>query len=165
VPGETALVAAGILAQDGRLDLGVVIVVAAAAAIVGDNIGYLIGRTGGRALIERPGPFAGQRRALLRRGGAFFDRHGPKAVFLGRWFAGLRIAASWLAGINRMEWRVFLFWNALGGIAWATTVGLAAYLAGHVAERILRAVGVGGLVAVGVLGAAVLLWRRVRPRE
>jgi membrane-associated protein len=165
VPGETALIAAGVLAHDGRLDIGVVIAVAATAAIVGDNIGYLIGRTGGRALIERPGPFEAQRRALLRRGAAFFERHGAKAVFLGRWFAGLRIAASWLAGISGMEWRVFLFWNALGGIAWATSIGLAAYLAGHVVESVLRVAGVGGLVAVAVIGAAVLVWRRLRERS
>ena len=120
VPGETALIAAGVLAHDGRLHIEYVIALAALAAIMGDNLGYLIGRTGGRRLLERPGPFERHRREVLTRGEPFFARHGPKAVFLGRWVAGLRIAASWLAGINRMHWPVFLFWNAVGGVAWAT---------------------------------------------
>jgi membrane protein DedA with SNARE-associated domain len=165
VPGETALIAAGVLAHQGRLDIVLVIVIAAAAAIVGDNVGYLIGRTGGRALLEKPGPLERNRREILRRGGPFFERHGPKAVFLGRWVSGLRIAAAWLAGINRMHWPVFVFWNALGGIAWATSVGLAAFFAGHAVETVFRTLGVVGLVAVGVLVAAFLLWRAVTRRR
>src|SRR5689334_13644654 len=94
VPGETALIAAALLAHAGRLELPAVIAVAATAAIVGDNLGYLIGRRGGRWLLERPGPFRGYRLELLRRGEPFFERHGPKAVFLGRWVSGLRVAAA-----------------------------------------------------------------------
>ncbi len=107
VPGETALIAAGVLAHDGRLNIAYVIALAALAPIMGDNLGYLIGRTGGRRLLERPGLLERHRREILTRGEPFFARHGPKAVFLGRWVAGLRIAASWLAGINRMDWPVF----------------------------------------------------------
>src|SRR4051812_20190095 len=108
VPGETALIASGLLANSGRLNIAVVIAVAAAAAIVGDNLGYAIGRSGGRRLLERPGAFQHHRKEILVRGEPFFERHGPKAVFLGRWVTGLRIAAAWLAGISRMPWRVFL---------------------------------------------------------
>src|SRR5436190_15800367 len=107
-----------------------VIAIAAVAAIIGDNIGYLIGRTGGRRLLERPGFLEVYRRGIIEYGEPFFERHGAKAVFLGRWIGGLRIAAAWLAGINRMHWPTFVFWNALGGIAWATSVGLAAYYLG-----------------------------------
>lgn len=162
VPGETALLAAGALARHGDFHIELVILVAATAAIVGDNIGYLIGRTGGRRLLERPGPFERERRELLRRGEPFFQRHGPKAVFLGRWIAGLRIAAAWLAGINRMPWPVFAFWNAAGGIVWAASVGLLAYYAGPAAERVFKVLGVAGVATAGVLVIAVLTWRRLR---
>jgi membrane protein DedA with SNARE-associated domain len=162
VPGETALIAAAVLAHHGRFHIELVVLVAALGAIVGDNIGYLIGRTGGRRLLERPGLLETRRREVLAKGGPFFAKHGPKAVFLGRWVAGLRIAAAWLAGINRMPWPVFVFWNALGGIAWATSVGLLAYFLGPTVERVFRYVGLAGvaIVVLGVIG--VLAWRRFR---
>jgi undecaprenyl-diphosphatase len=162
VPGEAALITAGVLAHHGRFSIELVIVVAAAAAIVGDNAGYLIGRTGGRRLLERPGLGESYRRRILEKGEPFVEKYGARAVFLGRWFAGLRIAAAWLAGIERMPWRVFAFWNALGGIAWATSVGLLAYLLGPTAERIFKYVGFAGVGAVLVAGAGYLLWRRRR---
>ena len=160
VPGETALIAAAIVARHGNLDITLVIVVAAAAAIMGDNIGYWIGRKGGRAVLRKPGPFLEHRSRIIERGEPFFARHGPKAVFLGRWVALLRIAAAWLAGVNRMPWRTFLFWNALGGIAWAVSVGLAAYLLGRVAETIVRDAGIAGVVLLVALAVLLLLWSR-----
>src|SRR5690349_15721366 len=89
VPGETALIVAGALAGDGRLSLPLVIVVAASAAIVGDNVGYLIGRRGLRRLFERSAR-SPRRQRLLERGQAFFRRNGSAAVFFGRWIPGLR---------------------------------------------------------------------------
>jgi membrane-associated protein len=162
VPGESALITAGVLAHDGQLDVVLVIVIAAGAAIVGDNIGYLIGRTGGRRLLERPGRLETHRRKIIEQGEPFFARHGPKAVFLGRWVAGLRIAAAWLAGINRMPWPIFLFWNALGGIAWATSVGLLAYYLGPTAERVFKVVGVSGIALALLAVIAYLAWRHLR---
>ena len=162
VPGETALITAAVLAHHGQFSITLVIVVAAAAAIVGDNIGYLIGRTGGRRLLERPGFLEKNRRAVLRQGEPFFSKHGPSAVFLGRWVTGLRIAAAWLAGINRMPWRTFVFWNALGGIAWATSVGLLAYLLGAGVERVVTDLGLAGVGIVAVAVLALLGWRRFR---
>lgn len=162
LPGETSLIAAGVLAAQGRLALPVVIAIAAAAAIVGDNVGYLIGRRGGGWLLSCPGPFAEHRARLLKRGEALFRRHGGLAVFLGRWLPVLRVTAAWLAGTHRMPWRRFLVWNALGGIAWAITVGLGAYLLGG----LMPAASLGlGMVAIGVGGlglGARLLQRRVR---
>jgi membrane-associated protein len=160
VPGETALIASGVLAQHGDLSIVLVITIAAAAAIVGDNIGYLIGRTGGRRLLERPGAFERQRREIIARGEPFFERHGPKAVFLGRWIAWLRITSAWLAGINHMHWPVFLFWNALGGIAWATSVGLLAYFLGHAAEDIFKIGGIAAAAFIVLLVVTYALWRR-----
>jgi membrane protein DedA with SNARE-associated domain len=165
VPGETALIAAAILARDGKLNVALVIAIAAAGAIIGDNLGYMIGRKGGRALLQRPGPLLEHRKRILEKGEPFFARHGPKAVFLGRWVAVLRIAAAWLAGINRMRWPVFVIWNALGGIAWATSVGLAAYLLGPLAENIVKDVGIAGVAIAAVLIVLLVLWRRQRRRH
>jgi membrane protein DedA with SNARE-associated domain len=166
VPGETALIAAGVLAKGGSLNIVAVIAVAAGAAIVGDNFGYLIGRVGGRRLLEAPGPLEKHRLEVIKHGEPFFEKHGPKAVFLGRWVAFLRIAAAWLAGITHMPWPTFFFWNALGGIAWATTVGLGAYLLGDVVKKILAVGGLAGIAVIAVVLAVggYLAWRRRRAR-
>jgi membrane protein DedA with SNARE-associated domain len=166
IPGETALIAAAILASQGKLQIALVIPLAAAAAIVGDNLGYLIGRKGGRWLLQRPGRFQRQRLEVLRVGEPFFEVHGPKAVFFGRFLLGLRIWASWLAGATRMRWHLFVLWNALGGIAWASAVGLVAYFLGHSAGSAIEAFGIYGLVAVllAVLSALVLHRRHIRHR-
>lgn len=167
LPGETALFAAAIFASKGGPPIEAVIAVAAAGAILGDNVGYLIGRKAGRRLLEAPGPFERHRRAVIAYGQPFFDRHGPKAVFLGRFVSGLRITAAWLAGVNRMPWRTFLFWNATGGVVWATAVGVLAYSFGHAAEQAIKTAGLVGLVgAVAVaLGVWVVLRRRHGHRD
>ena len=160
VPGETALIAGGVLAGKGRLDIELVITLAAVAAIVGDNIGYVVARHGGRRLLERPGFMENHRRKVITTFEPFFERHGGKAVFLGRWILGLRVWASWLAGITRMEWRSFVFWNAAGGISWAVTVGVAAYVIGDRADSILRTVAGVGLALALLSGIALLTARR-----
>jgi len=165
LPGETALITAAIFASRGRFDISVVIAVAAVAAIVGDNLGYVIGRRGGRKLLLTHPRLQRYGERVIATGEPFFQRHGAKAVFLGRWFTGLRIAAAWLAGINHMRWPRFLFWNATGGIAWAVTIGLAAYALGESAEKVIKAaglIGAGGVVAGGVAG---LLYLRLRRRQ
>ncbi len=166
VPGETALISAALLASQGKLQIELVIVLAATAAIVGDNIGYLIGRKGGRWLLERPGLFERHRRRVLEVGEPFFARHGAKAVFFGRWLLGLRVWASWLAGATRMRWPAFAFWNAAGGIGWATTIGLLAYYLGHAVRNVLSLFGLYGLIGVVLAGGgALLLHRRQRRRS
>jgi membrane protein DedA with SNARE-associated domain len=161
IPGETALIAAAVLASQGKLQIELVILLAIAGAIVGDNVGYVIGRKGGRWLLERPGIFHRQRLEVLRVGEPFFAVHGPKAVFFGRFLLGLRVWASWLAGAARMPWRSFALWNALGGIAWASGVGLIAYFLGHSASNAIEAFGIYGLIAVLLaLIAGVILHRR-----
>lgn len=164
VPGETALITAAVLASQGRLQIELVIPLAALAAIIGDNIGYLIGRKGGRWLLERPGWFQVQRRQTLSSGEVFFDKHGPKAVFFGRFVLGLRVWASWLAGATRMPWRSFFFWNACGGIAWATGIGLIGYFLGHAAGNAIQTFGIFGLVGVlvAIVGVFTAHRRRVR---
>lgn len=166
IPGETALITAGVLASRGKLQIEWVIVTAAAAAIVGDNIGYLIGRKGGRWLLERPGRFHRQRLEVLKTGEPFFERHGAKAVFFGRFLLGLRVWASWLAGATRMHWRTFVAWNALGGITWATGIGLLAYFLGNSAGNAIETFGIYGLVAVFVaIVSAVVLHRRAHRKS
>jgi membrane-associated protein len=162
VPGETALIAGALLAHKGQMDIVTLVVIASAAAIVGDNVGFAIGRKGGRKLFMRPGPFHGQRLRVIEMGEPFFARHGPKAVFLGRWVSGLRIASAWLAGINGMSWRVFLPWNALGGIVWASAVGFGVYALGQAAEDALTVFGpvAGGIVVIGVVAALIIRHRR-----
>jgi membrane protein DedA with SNARE-associated domain len=149
LPGETALVAASIFATNGHLNIVEVIAVAAAAAIIGDNIGYWIGRTGGRKLLERFGPIQRWSEPGLAWSERFFERHGGKTVFIGRFVAVLRVTAAWLAGISRMEWWRFFLWNATGGIVWAVLVGLVAYYAGHAAADAIGRYGLlGGLVVI-----------------
>lgn len=164
-PGETALILAAVLANQGKLQIELVILIAAASAIIGDNIAYFIGRRVGREVLSAQGPFHRHRRQLLVAGDKFFDKHGAKAVFLGRWVALLRVAAAWIAGINEMPFPRFFVWNALGGISWATTVGLAGYFAGHAAEKVIKDVGIYGAIAIGVLLVGFLIWRRTRERQ
>ena len=162
LPGETAVIFAGLAASAGRLNIVLVIVLASAAAIIGDNIGFMIGRRGGRALLERPGRFYDERQRMLAIGDPFFKKHGSKAVFLGRWIAGLRVWAAWLAGASTMRWRTFLFWNALGGICWSTSVALAAYYGGKGVESAISQIGLYALIVAGALAAIAIavIWRR-----
>ncbi len=167
IPGETALIASSVLASQGKLQIELVIAIAAAAAIVGDNIGYLIGRKGGRWLLERPGAFHRQRHEVLRVGEPFFEVHGPKAVFFGRFVLGLRVWASWLAGATRMPWHSFVLWNALGGITWACAIGLIAYFLGSSAGNAIEAFGLYGLAAflLAIIGGLVMRRRHLRGRR
>jgi membrane-associated protein len=162
-PGETALVAAAILASQGKLQIWLVILIGVTSAIVGDNIGYWLGRRYGRNVFMAPGPFLHHRVHAIRYGDGFFKRHGPKAVFLGRWIALVRFATAWLAGINRMPFKRFFFWNALGGITWGVTYGLVGYFGGKAAAHVLAQAGLVGLaVMVAMLGG---FWLAVRRRE
>ena len=156
VPGETALIAAAILAtpSQGHYSIVSVIVVAAAGAIVGDNIGYWLGRKGGRALLERWEPIAKYTARVLPPSERFFEKHGAKTVFFGRFIAVLRVTSAWLAGISHMPWWRFLIWNAAGGIIWATGVSLLAYQFGKAAAD---AVSQYGLYAVAVIVVLVVI--------
>ena len=161
LPGETALIAAAILAERGHYSIVAVIAVAASAAIIGDNIGYWIGRTGGRKLIERWGPLRRYAEKVLPPGQRFFARHGGKTVFIGRFVAVLRVTAAWLAGITHMPWWRFFLWNAAGGIVWAIGVGLLAYYFGKAAADAISRYGFGGAAVVIVLAALVFLGVRI----
>jgi membrane-associated protein len=164
-PGETALVLAAVLASQGKLQIWLVIVVGVASAIAGDNMGYLLGRRFGRDVFVARGPLQEHRRRAVAAGDRFFARHGPKAVFLARWIALVRFAAAWLAGINRMRFRQFFFWNALGGISWGVTYGLVGYFAGEAGAGVLKRLGIIGAVVLGVMLAATIAFVVVRERR
>src|SRR5215213_10738780 len=161
LPGETALAAAAILAQRGHFSLVAVIAVAATAAIVGDNIGYWIGRKGGGALLRRTPIVRDYFERALPPSERFFRRHGAKTVFLGRFVAILRVTAAWLAGISHMPWWRFLLWNATGGIAWAALVAVVAYKFGEAAAEAITRYGFIGAAAAVVAAALVFIGLRV----
>ncbi len=169
LPGETALIAFGVLASQGHYNIAVVIVVAATAAIIGDNLGYwLIGRWGGRKLFERWGWLKRYSDRVLPRAERLMERHGGKTVFFGRFIAVLRYTAAWIAGLARMEWWKFLFWNAAGGIGWAVAVGLLAYYSGQaLADSIARygVYGAGIVIAGLALGWLILHFAKKRLEE
>src|SRR6266550_4354270 len=161
LPGETALIAFGVLAAEGHYSIWSVIGVAAAGAIVGDNLGYwLIGRLGGRALFRRWRWLSKYSDRVLPRAEALMARHGGKTVFFGRFVSILRYTVAWVAGLSRMRWWRFLFWNAAGGIAWATAVGLIAYYSGRAAADAIQRYGLYAAAAVAV--AIALGWITIR---
>src|SRR5260221_3884945 len=142
LPGETALIAFGLLAAKGHYSIASVIAIAAAGAIVGDNLGYwLIGRVGGRALFKRWNWLNKYSDRVLPRAESLMARHGGKTVFFGRFVSILRYTVAWVAGLSRMPWWRFFFWNAAGGIAWATAVGLISYYAVQAAADALPRYG------------------------
>ena len=164
VPGETALVAGALLAAAGHLSLPAVIVVAAVAAIAGDNLGYWIGRRAGRrALLARRGPFRRHRQRALAHGEAFFARHGARAVFFGRWVPGVRVVAAVVAGATRMPVRSFLIANALGAFAWAGTTASVVFLLGPTGGIIVLLSGLA--VAAGATLTGVVAKLRTHRRS
>jgi membrane protein DedA with SNARE-associated domain len=166
LPGETALIACSVLASQGSLSIVWVIVVGVAAAIIGDNLGYWVARRGGRPLLERHRLTREYAEKYLPRGERFFAKHGGKAVFIGRFVAVLRVTAAWIAGLSHMHWWRFLFWNAFGGIVWATGVALLSYYLGDAAAEALSRYGLfaaGGAILLAAIGFLIVRWleRRV----
>ncbi len=164
LPGETLAILGGVTASLGHTSLAVVIGVVVLAAIVGDSVGYEIGRLiGPRILGHRA---FDKRRKRLEDAQGFLRRRGGAAIFLGRWTAFFRAVMPALAGASRMPYRSFLPWNALGGIAWGTTVVVAGYLAGASYHRMEHLIGRGAAIVVAtiVLGA-LIVWHFRRRRE
>ena len=151
LPGETALITAGIYAgHTHRLNPWLIFLVASAAAIIGDNIGYWIGDKGGYRLARRYGPRVRFDEQKLKIARYLFDRHGVKVVFFGRFVSVLRTYAAFLAGTSKMRWRKFLPANAAGGIVWAGIYTLASYLAGNALQN------ASGIIDWVLIGAAVV---------
>ena len=165
MPGETLVVVAGALADAGVLDLPETMVVVILGAIVGDSVGYELGRVLGRPWLERHGRLIGAHRGALARVDALFERHGGKAVLVGRFVGFLRALAPFAAGASRMPYGTFLVYNVLGAAVWGAAFVLLGYFLGAswtVAERWIGRAGV--IVGVVVIAAAVLWLRKSRGR-
>jgi membrane protein DedA with SNARE-associated domain len=164
VPGEVLLISAAIFAGAGHLNLALVIVVAVLGAIIGDNIGYAVGRLGGRPLAERWGRFVFLTPARLDRAETFFDAHGGKIVTVARFIEGLRQVNGLIAGIAGMHWLKFLGFNALGAVLWVGTWAGLGFLAGAHMVTIYAAFEHYKWYAIGalVVAAAIVITNRVR---
>lgn len=165
LPGKTALVTAAILAADGHFSIVDVIAVTAVACALGGYAGYAVGRTGGRGLVERP--FLAERLGRpLRMAERFFAAHGAKAVFLARFFPGVKVVAAPAAGIARMPWHAFALWHTLGAVAFAAGFGLAGYYLGRGAIELAERLGLYALLPVATVAlAGWLAWVSVRRRR
>ncbi|AGS67585.1 DedA family protein [Streptomyces collinus] len=167
-PGETILLAAGVFAGAGRLNIYAVAAVAFVAAVLGDNIGYLIGRTGGRAFVHRWGRYVFLTPKRFQAAEEFFGRHGGKIVTVARFIEGLRQANGIIAGTSGMPWRRFLGFNALGAALWVGLWATLSYLVGSHITAVYDEISryqVYVLVALGVLFAAFVTRHVVRRRR
>jgi len=162
IPGETAVVIGGVLAGLGRVNLGVMIAVVVVCAIVGDSVGFEVGRKAGPWLTTHR-PLKGN--SAVRYTLGLLDRYGGPAVFLGRFIAFARAVIPGLAGMSGLRYRTFLFWNVLGGVCWGVGYTLLGYVVGLSFERILREVGLWSLVVVGVLVVGVVVFEVRRRRR
>jgi membrane protein DedA with SNARE-associated domain len=167
VPGESLVLVAGFLAAVGVLDVAPVLVVVALGAVIGDSIGYELGRRLGRSWLERFGPRLGLHEERIADVDRFFADHGGKAVLLGRFVGFLRALAPFVAGASRMPYPRFLFYNATGGVLWAVSFVLLGYVLGaswYVAERWIGRATLIGAAVVGVIVVGLWLLRRRRQR-
>jgi membrane protein DedA with SNARE-associated domain len=166
VPGETALIGAALYAgSTHKLEIWWVIAVAIAGAIIGDNIGFSIGRYGGAKLLLRHGHKVRLHERRLKIGIWLFRRHGGKVVFWGRFVSILRTYAAFLAGTNQMAWPRFLMFNAAGAIVWATTFGVAYYVFGSALQKLSTTIDVTLGVAGVVVLVAFLVWSKRKEDE
>lgn len=164
VPGEAVLVLAAIYAgMTGNIDVAWVIGLAAAGAIIGDNIGFWVGRRFGLPLLLRYGHYVHLTPPRLKLGQYLFRRHGGKIVFFGRFVAVLRVFAALLAGTNRFPWLPFLGWNAAGGIVWATIFGTGGFLFGEVIHKVMGPIAIG--IAVVAVAGGILFGRIAKAQE
>lgn len=166
VPGETVLLAAGFLSKTHVLRLSFVIPCAIVAAILGDNLGYLIGRRGGKAFAARYGKYIGLTPSRLDNVDAYFHKHGPRTIFFARFVSGIRVVAAIFAGMSRIPWPTFLLYNASGAVVWATVIAVVGYIFGQSWHLLERWVGGAGLFLAGAVACAVLFFvlRRYRTR-
>jgi membrane protein DedA with SNARE-associated domain len=166
VPGETALIGAALYAgSTHKLEIWWIVAVAIAGAVLGDNIGFAIGRYGGAKLLLRYGHKIRLHEARLKIGIWLFRRHGGKVVFWGRFVSILRTWAAFLAGANHMEWRRFLFYNAAGGTVWATLYAVAYYEFGGALRKLSTTIDIVLGVAGSVTLVAFVIWSRRKEAE
>jgi membrane protein DedA with SNARE-associated domain len=157
LPGETVLIVSGALAHRGVLDLGDVLFFGILGAVTGDQVGYWVGRKGGRPFLLRWGRHLWITSGRLARAQAFFDRHGGRAVFFARFITGLRVFAALAAGTSRMPWGRFALYNALGGTVWATAAVSLGYFLWASISLVEHWVGRASLLIVAALALVLVL--------
>jgi membrane protein DedA with SNARE-associated domain len=162
LPGETALIFAAIYAgATHNLEIGGVIAAAVLGAVVGDNIGYLVGRRYGLPVLVRHGPRFGLDAPRIKLGRYMFAHYGAPVVFFGRFVALLRTLAALLAGVNQMHWAPFVMANMAGAVAWASVFGGGAYALGKQIHKVAGPIGViAGVIAIGGLVAFAIVIKR-----
>jgi membrane protein DedA with SNARE-associated domain len=161
LPGEAVLILASIYAATHDGNIAMVIAAATVGAIVGDNIGYMIGREFGYRLVLKFGSYVGLTEGRIKLGQYLFLKYGGAVVFFGRFFAVLRFLAAFLAGVNQLAWPRFLVANALGGLVWASIVGMSAYTFGRSIHKVQGPIGVIGIaIAVAILFAIFIYLKR-----
>lgn len=167
VPGETILLFASFLAFDEQeLHLPFIILVGIAAATIGDNIGYWIGRKGGRQLLERYQHLFKIPDSTIAKGENLFAKHGSLTIFFARFVFGMRIIAGPLAGVLRMDWKKFGLFNFLGAAVWVTVISFIGYKFGEHWEQLIKVMGrVNVVIALVALYVAVTIWRQYRARR
>jgi len=167
-PGETLLLAAAAWAAARNHSIVLVILFGFLGATAGADLGYFLGFRGGRPFVERFGSLFRIRPEHIARSEMFFARHGDRAILLARFVLGLRTWGSMLAGMAHMPFWRFQLFSAIGGLAWATIIGLAGYFLGSnlpLIETIVRAMGFGGLAIIAVVVAIALVAQRRASRQ
>ena len=165
VPGETMLLAGSALASFGQLSLTWVILIAILGATLGDNLGFLIGRHGGRVIAERHGWRIGFTAARLAEFDRFFAKHGPRTVFIARFITGLRVVGAILAGGSGMRWLTFVFYNATGAIVWCTVIASCGYFLGRSWDTLEKWIGRTSLIGLLIVLIGTVWWWRSRREQ
>ncbi len=166
LPGESIIIAAALYAgTTHQLSIVWVVVAAATGAIIGDNVGYVVGRSIGLPLMRRYGHYVFLTPERLAMGERLFDRHGGKVVLFGRFIAILRTLAALMAGATRMDWRRFLVANGVGGVLWSSSYGFGAYALGNEVKRLQGPIGIAFGVIAAVVVVAVVIYSRRQERR
>jgi membrane protein DedA with SNARE-associated domain len=160
LPGETILLIAGYFASIGKFHLGLVMLIAATGAVVGDNIGFAIGHHYGRDVLLRVGRFFFLTPKRFAHMENYFERHGNKTILVARFITGLRVFAALLAGASKMPWRVFIVFNVAGAVLWSVVITTLGYLFGQSLPLLIKWVGRSGtILLIGAIVAGLVVWR------
>jgi membrane protein DedA with SNARE-associated domain len=162
LPGETILLVAGFLCSEHHLNLGLVMIVAATGAVIGDNIGFAIGHHYGRGILLRFGRFIFLTPARLDKMTNYFASHGNKTILVARFITGLRVFAAILAGASHMPWRIFVVYNIAGAVLWSVLITTLGFVFGHSLPLLVRWVGWSGTILLVVAVAIGIVTWRVR---
>lgn len=166
LPGETILLVAGFLCSEHHLNLGLVMIVAATGAVIGDNIGFAIGHHYGRGILLRFGRFIFLTPARLDKMTNYFASHGNKTILVARFITGLRVFAAILAGASHMPWRIFVVYNIAGAVLWSVVITTLGFVFGHSLPLLVRWVGWSGTILLVVAAAiGIVTWRHRKNRQ